>query len=168
MRSARKPVFSAWECRRSQGPPPLPSQPPAATVGDDETAVAGQPSQEGVAIEWREICFYVTPIGEDGTDIRKHADMMLKHLLEPVAKEFKLRVVRADKIGRLPDTTGMPGKVLIQAGHRYHYERAVTVPGARLVQVGEWEIRRRVAALARPAAPSANRDCARCCSGRPN
>src|SRR5437879_11342841 len=42
-----------------------------------------------------------------------------------------------DKIGRLPDTTGMPGTVLIQAGHRYHYERTVTVPGARLVQVGD-------------------------------
>jgi D-glucosaminate-6-phosphate ammonia-lyase len=42
-----------------------------------------------------------------------------------------------DKIGRLPDTTGMPGTVLIQTGHRYHYERAVTVPGARLVPVGD-------------------------------
>src|SRR3977135_4406243 len=42
-----------------------------------------------------------------------------------------------DKIGRLPDTTGMPGTILIQARHRYHYERAVTVPGARLVQVGD-------------------------------
>jgi D-glucosaminate-6-phosphate ammonia-lyase len=42
-----------------------------------------------------------------------------------------------DKIGRLPDTTGMPGTVLIQAGHRYHYQRAVTVPGARLVEVGD-------------------------------
>ena len=42
-----------------------------------------------------------------------------------------------DKIGRLPDTTGMPGTVLIQAGHRYHYERAATVPGGRLVEVGE-------------------------------
>jgi D-glucosaminate-6-phosphate ammonia-lyase len=42
-----------------------------------------------------------------------------------------------DKVGRLPDTTGMPGTVLIQARHHYHYERAVTVPGARLVQVGD-------------------------------
>src|ERR1700737_3430944 len=42
-----------------------------------------------------------------------------------------------DKIGRLPDTTGLPGTVLIQAGHHYHYERAVTVPGARLVGVGD-------------------------------
>src|ERR1700704_5386725 len=33
-----------------------------------------------------------------------------------------------DRIGRLPDTTGMKNGILIQAGHRYHYERAVTVP----------------------------------------
>src|SRR5579859_3034484 len=42
-----------------------------------------------------------------------------------------------DKIARLPDTSGMANAVLIQAGHRYHYERAVTVPGARLVEVGD-------------------------------
>jgi L-seryl-tRNA(Ser) seleniumtransferase len=42
-----------------------------------------------------------------------------------------------DKIGRLPDTSGLANSVLIQAGHRYHYERAVTVPGARLVEVGD-------------------------------
>jgi L-seryl-tRNA(Ser) seleniumtransferase len=41
----------------------------------------------------------------------------------------------ADKIQRLPDTTGMRGSVLLQAGHRYHYQRAVTVPGARLREV---------------------------------
>ena len=42
-----------------------------------------------------------------------------------------------DKIARLPDTTGMKDTVLIQAGHRYHYQRAVTVPGAKLVEVGD-------------------------------
>jgi D-glucosaminate-6-phosphate ammonia-lyase len=43
----------------------------------------------------------------------------------------------SDKISRLPDTAGMANTVLIQAGHRYHYEHAVTVPGGRLVQVGD-------------------------------
>jgi D-glucosaminate-6-phosphate ammonia-lyase len=42
-----------------------------------------------------------------------------------------------DKIGRLPDPSGMPGTVLIQAAQRYHYQRAVTVPGAKLVEVGD-------------------------------
>jgi len=42
-----------------------------------------------------------------------------------------------DKIGRVPDTTGMANAILIQAGHHYHYQRAVTVPGGRLVEVGD-------------------------------
>jgi D-glucosaminate-6-phosphate ammonia-lyase len=42
-----------------------------------------------------------------------------------------------DKIARLPDTTGMRNTVLIQSGHHYHYEHAVTVPGAKLVEVGD-------------------------------
>src|SRR5579859_7554825 len=42
-----------------------------------------------------------------------------------------------DKIARLPDTTGLPATVLIQFGQHYHYERAVTVPGGKLVGVGD-------------------------------
>jgi D-glucosaminate-6-phosphate ammonia-lyase len=40
-----------------------------------------------------------------------------------------------DKIQRLPDTSGMPNAVVIQKGHHYHYQRAVTVAGAHLVEV---------------------------------
>jgi D-glucosaminate-6-phosphate ammonia-lyase len=40
-----------------------------------------------------------------------------------------------EKIRRLPDTSGMPNTVLIQSGHHYHYQRAVTVSGARLREV---------------------------------
>lgn len=55
----------------------------------------------GDGIDWANICFYITPIGDEGTDVRKHADMMLKHLLEPVCKSmFSLEVIRADKIER--------------------------------------------------------------------
>jgi len=50
--------------------------------------------------EWSRICFFVTPIGEDGSEIRRHADMMLRHLLTPVLEKFELDVVRADKIER--------------------------------------------------------------------
>src|SRR5688572_2458743 len=62
-------------------------------------SVAVITSTEG--IDWSNICFYITPIGDEGTDIRKHADMMLKHLLEPVCKSmFGMEVIRADKIER--------------------------------------------------------------------
>lgn len=40
-----------------------------------------------------------------------------------------------EKMQRLPDTTGMRNTVLIQRGHQYHYQRAVTVSGAHLVEV---------------------------------
>ena len=37
---------------------------------------------------------------------------------------------------RLPDSSGMKSEVLIQAGHRYKYDRQVLMAGARLVEVG--------------------------------
>ncbi|MAG36805.1 MAG: hypothetical protein CL878_11270 [Dehalococcoidia bacterium] len=40
-------------------------------------------------------------------------------------------------MARLPDTTGMKRNILIQTGHRYHYERAPTIVGGSLVQVGD-------------------------------
>jgi D-glucosaminate-6-phosphate ammonia-lyase len=42
-----------------------------------------------------------------------------------------------EKIARLPEATGLARNVLIQAGHRYHYEHVVTLPGGKLVQVGD-------------------------------
>lgn len=44
-------------------------------------------------------CFYVTPIGEEGSEARLHSDLFLSHIVEPALEEFKLKVVRADQIG---------------------------------------------------------------------
>lgn len=44
-------------------------------------------------------CFYVTPIGEEGSASRQHSDLFLSHIVEPALEEFKLKVVRADQIG---------------------------------------------------------------------
>ncbi|KFF68462.1 hypothetical protein IV99_04090 [Pectobacterium brasiliense] len=46
------------------------------------------------------LCFYITPIGEESSAERKHADMLLRHLVEPAFSKFGIQVVRADKIGR--------------------------------------------------------------------
>lgn len=43
----------------------------------------------------------------------------------------------AGRIARLPDATGMKNEFLIQKPTRYHYDRAVSVAGAKLVEVGE-------------------------------
>ena len=43
----------------------------------------------------------------------------------------------ADRIARLPDSTGMRNEMLIQKPTRYPYDRAVSVAGAKLVEVGD-------------------------------
>nr|WP_296015189.1 hypothetical protein [uncultured Acidovorax sp.] len=43
-------------------------------------------------------CFYITPIGEESSEVRRHADMLLRHLVEPAFEQFNIKVVRADKI----------------------------------------------------------------------
>lgn len=42
-----------------------------------------------------------------------------------------------EKIRQLPDTTGMKDEFLIQKPTRYRYDRSVTVPGGKLVEVGD-------------------------------
>jgi hypothetical protein len=72
-----------------------------AAIIVDEFVMASTADTPREDIEWAKTCFYITPIGDDGTEIRKHADMMLKHLLEPVLKgQYGMDVVRADKIER--------------------------------------------------------------------
>lgn len=48
------------------------------------------------------ICFYITPIGEEGSEQRKHADLLLGQIVEPAIEELgmDLSVVRADKMTR--------------------------------------------------------------------
>lgn len=50
--------------------------------------------------DYENICFYITPIGEEGTEVRKHSDMMLECVISPVLEEFNLKAVRADKIAK--------------------------------------------------------------------
>jgi hypothetical protein len=39
-------------------------------------------------------CFFVTPIGDKGSEVRIHSDQVLKHLLKPVCSELNLEVIR--------------------------------------------------------------------------
>jgi hypothetical protein len=60
------------------------------------------PKTNEVATTWDKICFYITPLGDETSEERRHADMMLKHLLKPVfeSEEFGFQVVRADEIAK--------------------------------------------------------------------
>ena len=56
------------------------------------TAMKGQ--------DFEQTCFYISPIGEEGSEHRIHADLFLGSLVEPALDGFNLKVVRADKIGK--------------------------------------------------------------------
>ncbi len=60
--------------------------------------------------DFAKTCFYITPIGEDNSEERQHADFIMTFIIEPALKEFGLKVVRADQIGK----PGMIGKQLIE------------------------------------------------------
>jgi hypothetical protein len=76
--------------------PPKPSR----TGGADAEEVTASPpaSIDGQARVQPESCFVITPIGEDGSSERKHADAVLKHLIEPVLNEVGIAALRADRI----------------------------------------------------------------------
>ncbi|MFM9929814.1 hypothetical protein [Achromobacter xylosoxidans] len=60
-------------------------------------------------------CFYVTPIGEDGSEQRQHADLFLGSLIEPALEQFGLTVVRADMIDKPGTITRQIVEYLLRA-----------------------------------------------------
>ena len=46
-----------------------------------------------------DVCFYLSPIGDDDSDERRHADLFMEALVAPALTASGLRLVRADKIG---------------------------------------------------------------------
>jgi hypothetical protein len=83
----------------------------ASTAGGERTSSFGamtsgaansipKSDSSQVKADWDEICFYITPIGSEGSDERRHADAIMNALVEPALRELGLRVVRADQIGK--------------------------------------------------------------------
>lgn len=50
--------------------------------------------------EYEKTCFYITPIGEEGSEQRKHSDLFLGSIVEPAMEQFELKVIRADAIDK--------------------------------------------------------------------
>ena len=44
------------------------------------------------------ICFVISPIGGEGTETRDRADQVMRHVIEPAARFFNYKVIRADAI----------------------------------------------------------------------
>lgn len=50
--------------------------------------------------QFESTCFYVTPIGENDSEQRRHSDLFLGSIVEPALEQFHLKVVRADAIDK--------------------------------------------------------------------
>lgn len=60
---------------------------------------AGPAPEVVAAKDWKSICFYITPIGSEDSEERKHADLFTSSLVQPALAELGLTLVRADNIG---------------------------------------------------------------------
>jgi len=67
----------------------------AARVEVQSKALITQPEAH-----FESTCFYITPIGDEGSEYRKHSDLFLGTFIEPAVEPFKLRVIRADQIDK--------------------------------------------------------------------
>ena len=77
--------------------------PPITTDGIGPAgAIASLATSHAVApvADFDRTCFYITPIGEEGTDERRHSDLILGQIVEPAieALGLELVVVRADRL----------------------------------------------------------------------
>ncbi len=52
------------------------------------------------AAHFEAVCFYITPIGDEGSEQRKHSDLFLGSIVEPALEQFQLKVIRADAIDK--------------------------------------------------------------------
>lgn len=50
--------------------------------------------------EFDTTCFYISPIGEDGSEHRRHSDLFVSSIVEPALDSFGLKLIRADSIDK--------------------------------------------------------------------
>ncbi len=70
--------------------PPLAVKPPAQQAGGEPVST----------VDFSKVCFFITPIGDEGSEHRKHSDMMLGSLIEKALEGQDLHVIRADRISK--------------------------------------------------------------------
>lgn len=57
--------------------------------------------------EYDSECFFIAPIGDEGSDIRRRSDGILDFIVEPAASDLGLKAIRADRLGK-------PGQITLQ------------------------------------------------------
>jgi hypothetical protein len=77
-----------------------------ATGASAASALTAQPRTTSAALitatqaQYETTCFYVAPIGAEGSEQRRHSDLMLGSLVEPAMEQFQIKVLRADAIDK--------------------------------------------------------------------
>jgi hypothetical protein len=74
--------------------------PTSATKSEITSEPVGKEEKEITNTDYDKICFFIAAIGEEGTEQRKHSDMLLSSFVEPSLSNTGLKVIRADKIAK--------------------------------------------------------------------
>src|SRR3990167_4308895 len=75
------------------------TEPPPELVGAHDAAATTSASAASSS-DFAKMCFVITPIGEEESAERKHANMIFKNVIEPVVADLGLTARRADQIDR--------------------------------------------------------------------
>lgn len=99
----------------------------------------------------KKVCFIIAPIGEEGSEVRRRSDQVLKHIIAPATKDCGYNTIRADKISEpgmitsqviqhlvedpliIADLTSRNPNVFYELAIRH----AIRKPVVQLIQMGE-------------------------------
>lgn len=79
-------------------------------VENNNPVVNTETSSNSPCDEWDRTCFYITPIGSEGSEQRMHADLFMGSIVEPALNELGFKIVRSDTI----NTAGMITSQIIE------------------------------------------------------
>lgn len=90
-------------------------------------------------------CFVISPIGDEGTDVRAHADEVFNHVITPALAEYDIEPIRSDRMaepGKISDQMyraifefELCIAVLTYANPNVYYELAVAQSASRPVLI---------------------------------
>jgi len=103
---------------RRSGMPAAPSTTPVTSFGSATYAPASawsDASSGAVKEDLSNVCFVISPIGDEDSEQRRHADLVLGSLIEPALGELRLVAVRADQISKPGLITGQVIDHLVRA-----------------------------------------------------